>query len=77
MCNKANAISRHQQPDLTSQELKARGDLSQNHNIIIKPVHKGGGIIVQDRSDYLQEAGQLLSDVNTYARLKQDPLPQL
>lgn len=44
--------------------------------MVIKSADKGGGIVVQNRADYVAEAIRLLSDVNTYIRLKTDPLPR-
>ena len=50
--------------------------MKKNSDIIIRVADKGGGIVVQNRADYIGEAVRLLSDHNTYEVLSQDPLPQ-
>lgn len=62
-------------PNLTTKEKLALQNLSENLYIIIKPADKGGRIVIQDQEDYLQEAKRLLSDKNTYIRLRFDPQP--
>lgn len=53
--------------------LKKRMD---NKNIIIKNADKGGGIVILNQSDYLEEANRILSDKNYYQPLKSDPSKQ-
>lgn len=63
MCKTETFKPHHSLANLTPQERQA--SLAQNSNIIIKPTGKGGGIVLQNRSDYLLEAKLLLSDSNT------------
>ncbi|CAI9583897.1 unnamed protein product, partial [Staurois parvus] len=50
--------------------------LSNNKDIIIKPADKGGGIVLLNTTDYIDEALRLLSDTSTYTKLTKDPLPE-
>lgn len=71
-----SASPHYSMTNLSPQEHIALKSLSQNHNIIIKPADKGGVIVIQDKPDYLRKAACLLSDSNTYERLKMYPLPK-
>lgn len=42
-------------------------------DIIIKSADKGGGIVLQNKADYIKEARRFLSDRTTYNKLKKDP----
>lgn len=46
-----------------------------NNDLIIKTADKGGGIVIQNRSDYVREAERLLADSLTYCKLSSNPLP--
>lgn len=43
------------------------------NDLVIKSADKGGGIVIQDKSDYMEEARRLLSDATTYQPIKKDP----
>lgn len=73
MCVSAKDKSIH---NLTLAEKRAFNALTNNHDLVIKSADKGGGIVVQDRTDYVSEALRLLSDTNTYIKLSTDPLPR-
>lgn len=45
--------------------MSALKQLKLNPNLVIKPEDKGGGIVLQDRTDYVTEARRLLSDSGT------------
>lgn len=62
--------------NLTPSDTESHHQLSHNFDLIIKPADKGGAIIVKDKSDYLVESTQLLSNQKTYKRLRSEPLPQ-
>lgn len=71
-----NRTTRGSHSNLSTEESLAMANLTKNNNIIIKSADKGGGIVVQNRSNYLQESARLLSDANTYTKLEKDPLPE-
>lgn len=60
--------------NLTPLEKTALKQLTNNPDIVVKTADKGGGIVIQNRQDYLAEARRLLSDSNTYLTLRHDPL---
>lgn len=43
---------------------------------MIKSADKGGGIVIQNRADYVAETVRVLSDAHTYTKQKLDPLPE-
>lgn len=43
-------------PNMTKEEIQALNELSDNHNITIKPADKGGGVVILNTSDYFAEA---------------------
>lgn len=48
-------------------------NLSKNQNLIIKSADKGGGVVLLDKSDYLIEAYNILSEKEFYLPLVWDP----
>lgn len=67
MCNSAKSRNKMIH-NLTRSEKIALDTLTNNYDLFwLKSADKGGGIVVQNR---------LLSDTNTYTKLKTDPLPQ-
>lgn len=62
--------------NLSHSKKKALDALTNNFDLVIKSAENGGGIVVQNRVDYVNEAIILLSDTNTYVKLKTDPLPR-
>ncbi|CAH2299139.1 Hypothetical predicted protein, partial [Pelobates cultripes] len=63
----------NRQDNLTRKERKALKALMQDKNIIIKAADKGGGVVIMNSQDYTNENRRLLSDTNTYLKLKQIP----
>ena len=57
--------------NLSSDEYKAIKELSSNTSIVIKHADKGGAVVIQDRSDYLNEGYSQLNDSNVYEKLDQ------
>lgn len=47
--------------------------LKENSEIIIRKVDKGGGLVIQDKDQYLEEAFRLIGGTDTYERLLWDP----
>lgn len=47
--------------------------LCENKNLIIRPADKGGGIVLLNKSAYIEEMNNLLADPNTYEILSRDP----
>lgn len=60
---------------LTPKEMTALKALTLNNDVIIKTADNGGGIVIQNRSDYVREAERLLADSSSYRKLRSDPLP--
>lgn len=49
-------------------------DLMNDSNIMIKPVDKGGGIVIWDQQDCLGEYKNQLTDVNVHEKVEGDPV---
>lgn len=47
----------------------------EREDLIIRQADKGGGLVIQNRDDYMAEALRLLGDINTYEKRPADPLP--
>ncbi|XP_073417913.1 uncharacterized protein [Dendrobates tinctorius] len=62
--------------NLSSIERVALERLEKNTNLVIKSADKGGGIVIQDKTDYVNEAFRILSDKNFYLPIPQNPIPQ-
>ena len=60
-------------PNMNKDEFSAIQELSNDSEIIIKPADKGGSIVVQNMSDYKEEAYRQLNDEQFYRRLKTNP----
>lgn len=56
-------------PNLTSLEVEALKELTNNTKITIEPSDKGGGIVIMDTSAYIAESQRQLSDSNVYREL--------
>lgn len=73
MCNTKSSQTRGPS-NLTHLEQTVLDQLT-NTNIIIKSADKEGGVVIQNRINYIAEAQRLLSDHHTYHKLSRDPLP--
>ena len=47
-------------------------DLIKNKNLVVKPADKGSAVVIMDRTDYIKEATQQLSDTNFYTKMRMD-----
>lgn len=47
--------------------------LCDRKNLVVRPADKGGGIVIQDRPDYVTEMYRILSDQDTYRELPSNP----
>lgn len=47
--------------------------LENKKNIVIRSAYKGGGLVILNKSDYLDELNRLVSDTATYEKLKGNP----
>ena len=54
---------------LPNRYITALKSLSSNHNIVISPSDKGGGVVIMDSTVYNQNIMDLLSDNNTYEQI--------
>lgn len=70
LCNTTSTSKPH---NLTPLEIRALQQFTNAEDLIIKPADKGGGIILQNKVDYIAEAERLLSDQATYTKLPKDP----
>lgn len=43
-------------------------------DLVIKSADKGGAIVLQNKTDYVEDAIRLLSDNATYIKLNKDPM---
>lgn len=69
LCNSKSASKSH---NLLPCEFRALNTLMHAEDLIIKTTDKRGGIVLQNKVDYIQEA-ERLSDQATYTKLKKDP----
>lgn len=60
---------------LSKNERQALTKLKNNQQIVIRSADKGGGIVVQDYTDYHFEALKILSDPDYYVKIDYDPFP--
>ena len=58
--------------NITPNERKAIQELKKNPQLVIKPADKGGSIVIQNRSDYLKEGYNQLSNHDFYLELDRD-----
>ena len=58
--------------NLKKSELKALEDFQQREDIVITKEDKGGVIVIQDLSDYINEANRQLNDQNFYTKCSKD-----
>ena len=63
--------------NLPKSERQAIKTLANNDKITIKPVDKGGKIVIQDTTDYINECERQLGDTMHYKRLYTDPTAEL
>lgn len=61
-------------PNLSLSERQALNNFGKNEKIVIRNADKGGGIVVLNRDDYIEEANGLLSYNATYEKLNKDLL---
>uniref|UniRef100_H3ANX9 Uncharacterized protein n=1 Tax=Latimeria chalumnae TaxID=7897 RepID=H3ANX9_LATCH len=62
--------------NLTRRNIAALRDFRCNDDIIIKPVDKGGAIVIWGKSDYIAEASRQLLDPITYQQDNEDKTNQ-
>ena len=58
--------------NLKKSELKALEDFQQREDIVITKADKGGVVVIQDLSDYINEANRQLNDQNFYTKCSKD-----
>ena len=56
--------------NITAAERQAITSLSNNKNIIIRPVDKGGGIVIMDTAYYVRMVEEHLANGQMYSELK-------
>lgn len=59
--------------NLSADEKKALNDLRSDESLVIKPADKGGGLVVLNRIDYVNECERQLTDDVFYEKLPGDP----
>ena len=64
---------KNEKPILPERFKKALKNLQSDRSIKVLPADKGGKTVVMDRSEYENKVFNLLSDTNTYEKLKKDP----
>ena len=67
----SNAVSRNR--NLKNVEYKALQSLSDNNEIVIKKADKGSNIVIMNKSDYINEGLNQLSNEKFYKKLKTNP----
>ena len=56
---------------------RALNTLSRDESLVIKAADKGSGIVVEDRSSYISDGLEHLSDVTIYSPVETDPTAQI
>ncbi|XP_040269908.1 uncharacterized protein LOC120985791 [Bufo bufo] len=56
--------------NISSDEIAAMGSLASDHNLTIKSADKGGGVVVMDTREYIEEIHGQLEDIQVYKRIK-------
>ena len=59
--------------NLSRKEYDSLKALSERTDIVIKPADKGGGIVILNKSDYIQEGTRQLTNTSFYKPLDKDP----
>ena len=62
---------------MTAGQRTAMKSLKTNHNIVIKPGHNGGAVVLMNRNDYCNEAQRPLNNPQNYEILHVDPTTQI
>ncbi|CAH2301947.1 Hypothetical predicted protein, partial [Pelobates cultripes] len=60
--------------NLSKKEKMALKQLKNDPNLVIKQADKGGGIVILNREDYMQESMRILGDNTTYRILNGNPI---
>ena len=68
---------KHPRDNLTPQERHALLDLAKNKDIIIKKTDKGNTIVIDDKTEYIEDCMKHLDDPNTYNKLPNDPTKRI
>lgn len=69
-----NTQDNRSKSNITKSERYTINNLAKNDNIVIKSADKGGGIVILDKIQYLDEANRILADTNYYKALDHNPL---
>nr|XP_033783167.1 uncharacterized protein LOC117351659 [Geotrypetes seraphini]XP_033783168.1 uncharacterized protein LOC117351659 [Geotrypetes seraphini] len=64
-------------PNLTYEQRQILSKLKNDSTIYISRADKGGGIVIQNYTDYKKEAQRQLSDTVYYTQLQNDPTPEI
>ena len=64
--------NRNKHRNLSNAEFTAIRDLANNMTIVIKKADKGSAVVIQNRSDYINEGLRQSSDTNFYRETKSD-----
>ncbi|KAM8977256.1 SRSF protein kinase 1-like [Pelodytes ibericus] len=65
--------SKYDAKNMTKKEMNILKTLQEDEELVIKPADKGGGMVIQSRDNYIQEALRQLEQRDTYLELKKDP----
>ena len=65
-------LTEHKRANLRKTEFEALKTLSNNKDIIIKKADKGSAVVIQNRTDYIQEGLRQLNDKNFYRQVDFD-----
>ena len=74
--SRVSNILRHHRtvtPNISKEEIQALDTLRKDKSIKILPADKGRCAVILDTEEYMKKCKDLLSDTNTYEKLKKDP----
>ena len=65
-------LKNNRKNNLKKSELTSLEDLQQREDVVITKADKGGAVVFQDVSDYINETNRQLNDQNFYAKCSKE-----
>ncbi|XP_063781355.1 SCO-spondin-like [Pseudophryne corroboree] len=75
LCQQKKLTNKKYKQNLNKWEHRALRNLTRDTSLVFREADKGGGLVVQDRRDYILEANRQLNNKDFYKPLTRDPTP--